>query len=552
MPIHLAPQGYFHDGQKRIIPIGANYWPASVGVEMWQKFPGEEIRHDLATMKSLGLNCLRFFLRWQDFEPEPGVYDEAMFDKLRQILRWCQERAIWAHPSLFVGFMSGGTFWPKWKNDRNLYADPQVAARSLAFARRATEVIAEFKDTVIAIDHGNEMCCLKDSFNAPPAAVITWCQAINEVIRSVWPDALTISGNEQNQFLNDSGWRFGQQPGCSMYSMHAYPVEAWHNVRFDGLTDPFCHTLLPFYTKVARAFGPVWVQEFGTIVTFGKKQQDTYLRAILPACWKAGANGFLWWCLRDITAPLFPYTQHGFEGTLGLIDSNDKVKPGLEYYLEFAKSLATLPEPQPDPAQPVIGLYAPKHFYNRDNPAALNNPGAFSKHLIVANHLLTTLGYETRIVRGDQNLPEDLTTLLIPSVLIGAEEVPALRDWVSNGGNLLWHGPDPVNWGPQYIELLGAKPVDYRLRRDTVVALGGKSWKFGSWPRGMRVEVMPETAAVWGTDEESRLPVILHHRVGKGRVIAVLPQVEDSIASQTPNHGHWSDWYAAILQKFQD
>lgn len=313
MPLHLDPQGYFHDGQKRIIPVGANYWPASCGVEMWVQWPAEEIRHDIATLKKLGLNCIRFFLRWQDFEPQPGAYNDANFDKLRQVLRWCRDYGVWAHPSLFVGFMSGGLFWPKWKGDRNLYADPEVAAASARFARRATEVIAEFKDIVIAIDQGNELCCLKESYVAPPAAVIAWCAGVNQAIRSVWPDALIISGNEQNQIANDSGWRLGQQPGCDMYSMHTYPVAAWQPLPIDGLTDPFCQTMLPFYTQIARAFGPVMVQEFGTIITFSKSKQDNYLRAILPACWNAGANGFLWWCLRDIIAPVYPYTGHGFE-----------------------------------------------------------------------------------------------------------------------------------------------------------------------------------------------------------------------------------------------
>ena len=107
----------------------------------------------------------------------------------------------------------------------------------------------------------------------PPQAVIDWCTAINDAIRSVYPQALIISGNEQNQVLNDRGWRFGQQPGTDLYSMHGYPVPAWHSVDFDGMTDPLCQSLLPFYTQVARAFGPVMVQEFGTIVTFGAEQQ---------------------------------------------------------------------------------------------------------------------------------------------------------------------------------------------------------------------------------------------------------------------------------------
>ena len=170
--------------------------------------------------------------------------------------------------------------------------------------------------------------------------------------------------------MSDVGWRFGQQPGVDYYSMHGYPVPTWHPIAFDGMTDPLCQSLLPFYTKVARSFGPVMLQEFGTIVTFGKRQQDEYLRAVLPACWWAGANGFLWWCLRDITAPVHPYIKNSFEGTLGLVDEHDRVKPGLEYFIEFAQSLPDLAEPQKGGW--MVGLYWPRQFYLRDNP---QNPG---------------------------------------------------------------------------------------------------------------------------------------------------------------------------------
>ena len=136
---------------------------------------------------------MRFFLRWQDFEPEPGVYDPLMFERLTQFLAWCGERGVYAQPSLFVGWMSGGIFWPPWKGDRNLFADPFVTERCVAFARRAAEVIVPFHERLLGIDQGNEICCLPDSSAAPPQAVIEWCGAISEAIRSVYPNCLIVS-----------------------------------------------------------------------------------------------------------------------------------------------------------------------------------------------------------------------------------------------------------------------------------------------------------------------------------------------------------------------
>ena len=135
----LSSDGYLLRDGARFVPIGVNYWPGSCGVEMWQRWPEAEMQHDLDVLGALGLNSIRFFLRWQDFEPEAETYDPLMFGRLSRFLAWCDERDLYAQPSLFVGWMSGGIFWPPWKQGRNLFADSFMVERSVTFARRATE-----------------------------------------------------------------------------------------------------------------------------------------------------------------------------------------------------------------------------------------------------------------------------------------------------------------------------------------------------------------------------------------------------------------------------
>ncbi len=110
----LDEQGYFTRHGQRVVPVGVNYWPGSCGVEMWPAWPEREIQRDLNLVTKLGLNCVRFFRRWQDFEPVPRRYDRRMFARLGKLLEWHKARGLLAHPSLFVGWMSGGIFWPKW------------------------------------------------------------------------------------------------------------------------------------------------------------------------------------------------------------------------------------------------------------------------------------------------------------------------------------------------------------------------------------------------------------------------------------------------------
>jgi hypothetical protein len=532
-PLSLDPSsGYFLRNSERFIPMGVNYWPASCGMEVWENFPSAEIQHDLDVILKLGLNCVRFFLLWQDFEPQEGVYDETKFDHLRDVLTWCQERGIYAHPSLFVGWMSGGVFYPAWFRGRNMFSDAVLVKRSAAFARHAAEVIAPFHDSVLAIDQGNELDCLPESSSAHPSEVIHWCQVVNDAIREGYPQAIIISGNEQNQIMSDTGWRFGFQPGTDLYSMHGYPVPNWHPVSFDGMTDPFAQTLLPTETAVARAYGAVMVQEFGTIVTFGKRQQDGYLRAILPACWQAGANGFLWWCFRDVRLDRMPYTTCNFESTLGLVDAHDQVKPGLEYYLEFARLVPHLPSPAITTA--ATGIYLSSQYYLRDNQECPGHqPAQLARGLIMANYYYQRLGIPTRMVRGDLGgkalLDSHLKTIVIAGAHLRSDEAAALTEWVKAGGRLIWHGVDPVNYGTIYADLIGALPVDYRAPLPVEVDFAGEVWEFTKYARGMRVEVSPTTAQVLAQDAAG-IPVMLSHVLGSGKVITTLPLVEDSIA----------------------
>jgi hypothetical protein len=330
--------------------------------------------------------------------------------------------------------------------------------------------------------------------------------------------------------------------------MHGYPVPAWHCLPFDGMIDPLGQSLLPFCTQVARAFGPVMVQEFGTILTAGQAQQEQYLHAMLPACWQAGGNGFLWWCLRDIKASAHPYLRHGFEEYLGLVDDAGRVKPGLGFFLEFAQEVQTRPAPGNDAE--AVGLYFPAHFYTRNDEANPgNDPASLSRRLTVANYALRQLGRETRVVRGDLELPGDLKTLLVPGAIPSGDEAARLLDWVRAGGRLVWHGPVGSSWGHAVAELMGARPADYRAPLSTTAEVFARRWSFRHYPQNVRLDVQPSTALPLACDN-LRLPVIFRNTCGEGAVVCALPSIEDefvAVCADRNARSIWLDWYAGML-----
>ncbi|MFA5865881.1 MAG: beta-mannanase [Phycisphaerae bacterium] len=548
----IDSQGYFSRDGQRIFPIGVNYWPGSCGVDMWQNWPVDEIKHDLDLIGRLGLNCLRFFLRWQDFEPQLGQYDVGAFDRLCQFMTWCSERDLLVQPTLFVGWMSGGLFWPAWKGSRNLFHDPLMIERAVAFAGKAAGMLGSFRKIVLAIDQGNELDCLPDSHESSCDQIVHWSQAVNEAIRKSFPGCLIISGNDHVQVKDDTAWRLDVNLGLDLVSMHAYPVPGWHNaIAFDGLTDPLCQSLLPFYTKFARAFGPVMVQEFGSIISYGTEAIDRYLQAVLPACLKVGANGFLWWCLRNIRATSYNYVRVPFERSLGLVDDQDHPKPALTAFLTFAASLkeGNIPDLSSH-NKPSIGLYIPKSYYYRNVPENPGNlPNRLSSWLILANYILESLGHSPAMVRGGRQIDPEIKTILIPGSLIDEHEATALETWVASGGTLIWHGPSYTAWCGVQSQLTGAVPIDFRETSSVLAEAFSDRWSFKTFPGGTMVELEMKTATSVVYDQR-QLPLVLVNRLGHGSVVTALPCVEQELVDaggQRAVRDRWKRWYEGML-----
>jgi hypothetical protein len=542
----VGTDGYFQRDGKRFFPVGVNYWPASSGVEMWQAWSESEIKHDLDVVRDLGLNCVRFFVRWPDFEPEFGRYDERMFERLGHLVGWCAERGILAHPALITGFMSGGFFWPKGKGSRNLYTDPLLVERSAALCRRAAAVLAPYHSDLFALDLGNELSCV-DAWSAPPDAIESWCRTVTTAIREAYPEALIVSGTDSAPVFSDNGWRMDRQPGTNFLSVHTYPVPGWNPVPFDGMTDPFCQALLPFNTLVARAFGPVMVHEFSTILINGRPECESYLNTVLPACLANGANGFLWWCLRDVKAAIHPYNKSGFEGRLGLVDAQDRLKPAAESMMVFLRSLATWTPPAASTAE--IAVYWPQEFYRRENPYNPgNDPSAVWRRALAWYYMLGRLGRPVQIARAGVPLDPSIRILIVAGAALTAGESAQVEAWVRQGGRVIWSGPTWQQWTESVDATIGAVPVDIRASRPATVACFGGEWTLHSPSEG-RAEVRLTTATVRAARADGQ-PVILENGLGKGRAVTVLPLAEEgllSVAADRVARDHWQDWFAGLL-----
>ena len=49
--------------------LGVNYWPRKSGVKMWRDFNEKEIDAEFAQIRELGMDTVRVFPLWDDFQP---------------------------------------------------------------------------------------------------------------------------------------------------------------------------------------------------------------------------------------------------------------------------------------------------------------------------------------------------------------------------------------------------------------------------------------------------------------------------------------------------
>ena len=65
--------------------LGVNYWPARTAMGWWSDFDRGEVAADFARIAAGGLDSIRLFLTWEDFQPTADEVDRRMLDRLAAV-----------------------------------------------------------------------------------------------------------------------------------------------------------------------------------------------------------------------------------------------------------------------------------------------------------------------------------------------------------------------------------------------------------------------------------------------------------------------------------
>jgi endo-1,4-beta-mannosidase len=332
----------------------------------WSKFDLAEVATDFARIAACGLDSVRVFLTWEDFQPAPNQVDRSMLRRLIAVADLAAELELALIPTLFTGHMSGVNWIPAWAlggrdSDprfrivsggrvaqaglRNWYTDTAVGTAQALLAAHAAAALAGH-EAVWAWDLGNE----NSNCAIPPtrASARAWLARISSAIRGADDTALVTLGLHMEDLEDDRQLGPLEASGvCDLLSMHGYPIYAgWA----DGPTDD---ELLPFLARITRWLGEgrdVLFSEFGlpTYPRAGRGEQSAsgrcrsplveedaaaaYTSRALEALRRAGCLGAMLWCYSDYDPALWespPLDLAPHERTFGLWRADGSPKPAV-------------------------------------------------------------------------------------------------------------------------------------------------------------------------------------------------------------------------------
>lgn len=341
--------------------LGVNYWPAQSAMGFWRHWDPVSLGEDFARMRGAGLDCVRLFLTWEDFQPSATEVNPEMLSLLVRTLDLAHHAGLGVMPTFFTGHMSGANWYPSWALEEssrssrfpiisggrrvstqaiNWYTDKSILAAQVQLAAACASALGGHP-ALLAWDLGNENsnCVVPDSKQSG----LNWLVALTEALRARSPGVPITAGIHMEDLEEDRNLgpaEVGQT--CDYLTMHGYPGYA------SFTAGPMDERLLPFLAQLTRYLGggkDVFFTEFGVPTVpldddsathrrgpqlVSEQEAAAYIARGLTALKECGATGAMLWCHADYSSQLFatpPFDTAPHERTFGLFRADGSEKP---------------------------------------------------------------------------------------------------------------------------------------------------------------------------------------------------------------------------------
>ena len=520
---------------------GINYWDSAHATRMWQEFDETVIDADMQVLRSAGVNSLRIFPLWSDFQPLTGgnaadrVY-EFMLDgeplpdteagragvseeMCRRFERFCalaEKHDLKLIVGLITGQMSFGGFYPPvFGGSRNAMSDPTMCKWQLRYVKYFVSRMKKQK-AIIGWDLGNEAECI--AMDVEPDAFYVWCSSIANAIRVADPTRPVISGFGTVPLTEGNGNSHEVGEYCDIHTVHPY--------HFTQLKDPI-HSMRPvmdiaYRTRIAEDLSgiPTFVQEFGALgyMACSYETEADFYRGAGLACMANSCHGIMYWCAFDQGHHTFtPYNWNNIGSQYGFFKADRTEKPiaeGNRYLREFANSVPN-------------GL--PKHA--RDCTIILPRENAKANEILRTSFLLAKqAGLDASFAYALDPIP-DSPLYFFPcptgNKAITKRRWNELLEKVQNGSRLFL----TLSKGlfREIPETFGVK-IDYRCERayNGHIQIGREALPISS---PYTYSVVPTTARVLATDDHGN-PVLFENDYGKGKTYLSILPIEEYVGNR--------------------
>ena len=385
--------------------LGVNYWPRRKAMYWWSDFDAGEVREEFGIIKEIGLQVVRLFLLWDDFQPEPDSVNKDALANLIKVADIAAENGLGLDVTFFTGHMSGPNWSPRWllggdlppqahrhwlkdvvsagsitdKGYRNMFHD-ETALRASRLLLQT--VVGALKDhpAIWMWNLGNE----PDLFAWPNTSDegATWVKEMTALIKSIDPKHPVTIGLHGDGLHRDNGLRIDKvYAHTDVAVMHSYPMYTkWARKPLDPDFVPFTCALTS-----ALCGKPVLMEEFGGctalpgedtyimkwVETNGRDHEQfmaseddfaEFLSLTIPKLQHSGATGAMLWCFADYVTDLWdkpPCQNARHERFFGMVRPDGSLKPHAKVIQEFAKSS---PQVQPLPEYAKVHV-SPDEFY---------------------------------------------------------------------------------------------------------------------------------------------------------------------------------------------
>ncbi|MBQ6471519.1 MAG: cellulase family glycosylhydrolase [Victivallales bacterium] len=351
---------------------GCNYWSSESGLQMWRDWSETAVEKDFAAMRAAGMNTIRVFPLWSDFQPvnwacraggahvefvmpdgsslaEHGLshwgLSEAMMKRFRQVADLAQEHGLKLIVGLLTGWMSGALFVPPALTDKNLYTHPDALYLETLFLRG---FVTEMKEhpAIIAWEPGNECNCLSECTD--PIVSWNWLNLIVSTIRLADPSRPVYSGMHGSSADAQSCWNqriLGELTDA--LTTHPYPVFTPHCGKSALNTIPAVYHAIAETLYYQACGKPAFVEEIGSLGLeyLEDKRAEAYLRTVLYSAYAHGLGGVLWWCAFafDKCADQLPYRWVAMERNLGALSATRVPYGAARAMKRFQQELRDMP-----------------------------------------------------------------------------------------------------------------------------------------------------------------------------------------------------------------